>query len=243
MSETYPRPHTELEAAVGHVYDEPELLITALTHSSYSNEMKAARAPAVECNERMEFLGDSVLSLAVSEFLFEKYPELPEGDLSRIRSGVVCEKALGRFAEKISLGDYLLLGHGEELTHGRSRVSILADAFEALLASLYLDGGFGEVKRFLLPIVSDEVELMLENGNTRDYKTLLQQIVQQERGELLEYVIVGESGPMHCRRFEVEARLNSNVIGRGTALSKREAEQLAAKEAVSLFGVKPERGT
>jgi len=233
---TYPKPLSELEDTIGYRFNDIELITTAFTHSSYSNEIKSGGRVA-ECNERMEFLGDSVLSIVVSRFLFEKYMDMPEGELSRIRANVVCEKALGRFAASLSLGDYLFLGRGEELTNGRSRVSILADAFEAMLAAMYLDSGIAAVRKFLLPIVSVEIERMLRQGNTCDYKTMLQQIVQQEHGEKLSYVIVGESGPMHSRRFEVEARLNSNVIGRGSAMSKREAEQLAAKEAITLFGV------
>ena len=165
-----------------------------------------------------------------------EHPELPEGDLSKIRAGTVNEKALSKFARSIDLGKYLLLGRGEDLTQGRSRPSILADAFEALLAAIYLDGGIENVKKFLLPLVSQEIKSMIDSGSFRDYKTMLQQIVQQEQGEILEYVVTGESGPPHMRTFEVEAHLNSNVIGRGKGHSKREAEQQAAREALKLFG-------
>ena len=224
-----------LEKTIGYIFKNRKLLHTALTHSSYSNE-KRAHGDKESCNERLEFLGDSVLSLIVSDYIFSVYPDMPEGELSKVRAGTICEKALAEFARNIKLGDYLFLGRGEELTNGRKRPSILADAFEALLASIYLDGSIDDVKRFLLPFVKREIKIILESGHTADYKSILQQIVQQEKGELLEYVLVEESGPAHKRIFTVEARLNNNVVGVGTAGNKREAEQIAAREALSLFG-------
>ena len=224
-----------LEKTIGYVFKNRTLLHTALTHSSYSNE-KRAHGDSESCNERLEFLGDSVLSLIVSDYIFSAYPDMPEGELSKVRAGTICEKALAEFARNIKLGDYLFLGRGEELTNGRERPSILADAFEALLASVYLDGSIDDVKHFLLPFVKEEISKILASGHTADYKSILQQIVQQEKGELLEYIPVREAGPAHNRIFTVEARLNNNVIGVGTAGSKREAEQIAAREALSLFG-------
>ena len=224
-----------LEKTIGYIFKNRKLLHTALTHSSYSNE-KRAHGDKESCNERLEFLGDSVLSLIVSNYIFSVYPDMPEGELSKVRAGTICEKALAEFARNIKLGDYLFLGRGEELTNGRKRPSILADAFEALLASIYLDGSIEDVKRFLLPFVKREIKSILESGHTADYKSILQHIVQQEKGELLEYVLVEESGPAHKRIFTVEARLNNNVVGVGTAGNKREAEQIAAREALSLFG-------
>ena len=224
-----------LEKTIGYIFKNRKLLHTALTHSSYSNETRA-HGDKESCNERLEFLGDSVLSLIVSDYIFSVYPDMPEGELSKVRAGTICEKALAEFARNIKLGDYLFLGRGEELTNGRKRPSILADAFEALLASIYLDGSIDDVKRFLLPFVKREIKSILESGHTADYKSILQQIVQQEKGELLEYVLVEESGPAHKRIFTVEARLNNNVVGVGTAGNKREAEQIAAREALSLFG-------
>ncbi|MBQ8551229.1 MAG: ribonuclease III [Clostridia bacterium] len=227
-----------LEDKIGYKYKNTQLLLTALTHSSYANECKP-KGEHVEYNERLEFLGDSVLSIIVSDYLFRHYPDTPEGDLTRIRASAVCEKTLGKLALDLGLGKYMRLGHGEEMGHGRERVSILADAFEALLASIYLDSGSRDsVEKFLLPRVIPEIKQFVENGKNKDYKTLLQQIVQQERGEILEYVLTGESGPDHAKVFCVEARLNSNVIGHGKGKSKREAEQLAAKEALVLFGDK-----
>jgi len=224
-----------LQETIGHTFKKKELLLRALTHSSYSNELKSKGIDS-DCNERLEFLGDSVLSVTVSDYLFESYPHMPEGDLSKVRAGTVCEKALFGFAKKISLGDYLFLGHGEEINNGRNRASILADAFEALIAALYLDGGIDCAAEFILPFVIAETDAIISSGRMKDYKTLLQQIIQQEQGERLEYVTVNEFGPAHMKSFEVEARLNSNIIGRGIASTKREAEQLAAKEALKLFG-------
>lgn len=237
-TETLPRSPEEFEERIGYKYNDISLLVNALTHSSFANEMKP-KGIHVEFNERLEFLGDSVLSIIVSDYLFRHYPELPEGDLTRIRASAVCEKTLGKLAAALELGKYMRLGHGEELSMGRERVSINADAFEALLASIYIDSGSRDaVEAFLIPRVKPEIKLFIENGKNKDYKTLLQQIVQQERGELLEYVLTGESGPDHDKCFMVEARLNSNIIGHGKAHSKREAEQLAAKEALVLFGDK-----
>ncbi len=227
-----------LEEALGYKFNDISLLETALTHSSYSNELRL-RHQACECNERLEFLGDSVLSIVVSEYLYAHYSRRPEGELTKMRAAVVCEDALSKFAKKIDLGSYLLLGHGEEKNNGRERKSITADAFEAVLASVYLDAGkHGKamVARFVLPFIIEEIRQFESEGQHKDYKTLLQQIVQQAEGEKLEYVTVGESGPDHNKQFEVEARLNSNVIGRGTGRSKRAAEQNAAAEAIKLFG-------
>lgn len=224
-----------LEKAIGYTFSNRTYLERALTHSSFANEMRN-RDPSYRDNERMEYLGDSVLSLVTSEYLFLTHPEMPEGKLSLVRAASVCEKTLAFFAEEIGLGNYLLLGHGEEQNNGRSRPSILSDAFEALLCAIYLDSGIENVKTFLLPMLSAKISEIIETGSAEDYKTSLQHIIQQEHGEVLCYVTVGESGPAHKKVFEVEARLNSNVIGRGKAGSKREAEQLAAKEALALFG-------
>ncbi len=236
--EKLPRSADLFEKKIGYSFKEKNLLLTALTHSSYANECKP-KGKGVEYNERLEFLGDSVLSIIVSDYLFKQYPDTPEGDLTRIRASAVCEKTLGKLALDIELGKYMRLGHGEEMSHGRERISILADAFEALLAAIYLDSGSrGAVEKFLMPLVIPEIHQFVDNGKNKDYKTLLQQIVQQEHGEILEYVLSGESGPDHAKIFEVEARLNSNVIGHGKGRSKREAEQQAAKEALVLFGDK-----
>ena len=231
------KPMHELEQRIGYTFENKQYLTVALTHSSYSNEMKA-KGEKVPFNERLEFLGDSVLSIVVSSYLFETYKNKQEGDLTKIRAAVVCEKALSKFASKIELGSYMFLGHGESMNQGRTRASIIADAFEALLAAMYLDSDetFGAVQKFLLPFIEAEIDYIASSGEFIDYKTNLQQIVQQASGELLEYVLVEETGPDHNKKFRVEARLNSNVIGRGTGKTKREAEQSAAREALVLFG-------
>ena len=226
-----------LEKAIGYTFNNKYILTEALTHSSYANELKAKKRMAA-CNERLEFLGDAVLSSIVSEYLFVKYSDLPEGELTQRRKAVVQSSALASYARRIGLGDYLFLGNGEEKGGGRERQSTLENAFEALIAAIYLDAaekGKEEVKRFALPFIKKELD---ENYSAvaTDPKTELQQLIQQAEGDFLEYFTVNEYGPDHEKTFEVEARMNSNVIGRGVGRSKREAEQNAAMEALKLFG-------
>ena len=231
-----------LEAAVGYVFKDKSLLTRALTHSSHSNE-SGLKNHHMYCNERLEFLGDSVLSIVTSNYLYRHFADCPEGELTRMRAEVVCERALSGYANVIELGKYLLLGIGEEKNNGRNRKSILADAFEALLAAIYIDAGergMETVERFLLPFIAKEIDSIGKSkGFSGDPKSLLQQFVQQAEGDFLEYVVVSQSGPDHMKSFKVEARLNSNVIGRGQGRSKREAEQNAAREALALFSVIP----
>ena len=215
-----------LETRIGYTFTDKNLAATALTHSSFSNENKA-RGVEVRCNERLEFLGDSVLSLIASVHLFKENHDLFEGDLTKIRAGVVCENALY---------ELLRLGRGEENTGGRNRKSILSDAFEAVIAAVYLDGGFEKAQSFVLPFVTKAANALMQSGSTEDYKTLLQKFIQHNRGDILEYAVTNESGPSHKRTFEVQVSLNNNVIGSGSGSSKREAEQMAAKEALRLFG-------
>ena len=225
-----------LERAIGYKFSNVEILKEALTHSSYAHELKTKKVE-VRCNERLEFLGDTVLSIITSEYLFKKYSELPEGDLTHIRAALVQSQSLASYAKSIELGDYLYLGHGEE--KNRNRQSILEDAFEALLAAIYLDAGengLETVRAFLIPIIQKRIESG-ESMLHSDAKTELQQITQVSDGAMPSYVIIGESGPDHAKTFEVEVRLNSNVIGHGVGRSKREAEQNAAREALKLFGV------
>ena len=232
---------SELEAKIGYSFTDIEILRLALTHSSYANEIKSKNKHML-CNERLEFLGDSVLSLITSEYIYSTYTDLPEGELTKIRADAVCEEALGEYAKDIELGKYLFLGHGEELNGGRDRKSICADAFEALIAAIYTDtlriGGdaFERARDFVLPFVSAHIMSRMRSGASSDSKTKLQQIIQQVNGEVLEYVVVAEEGPDHMKTFVVEAHLNSNVIGTGKGRSKREAEQAAAKQALELFG-------
>ena len=222
----------ELEKVIGYTFQEKKYLEIALSHSSYTNEMKHA----TECNERQEFLGDAVLSIIVSDYLFRNYKHLPEGELTKIRASLVCEKSLFQFAQIIHLGDYLYLGKGEEMTGGRSRPSILADAFEALIAAIYLDGGIEAARKFVLGFIEKRLHEESPELLYKDYKTILQEIIQQNREEALSYCLVDESGPDHDKRFVVEVHLNSNVIGKGVGRSKKQAEQMAAKEALELMG-------
>lgn len=220
-----------VEAVIGYTFQNKELLQTALQHSSYVNESKKG----MKNNERLEFLGDSVLSIIVSDYLFKHFNHVSEGDLSKLRASIVCEKSLYQWAKLIDLGGFLFLGKGEEMTGGRDRPSILSDAFEAVIAAIYLDGGIEPartfVMRFARPAIEDGVM-----PKVKDYKTTLQEIIQQNPEEVIEYVLVEESGPDHDKRFVIEIHLNSNVIGRGVGRSKKQAEQLAAKEALELMG-------
>lgn len=219
------------EQIIGYTFHDGSLLQTALTHSSYANEM-GGKLPF---NERLEFLGDSVLGMITAEYLYKTHPEMPEGQLTKLRASLVCEKSLHKFAQSIKLGEFMNLGKGEVNTGGRQRPSILADAFESLIAAIYLDAGFEEAKKFVLGFIS---QAAIEEPDISDYKSALQEIVQKNHGEILEYFMVGESGPDHNKTFLVEVRLNSNVIGTGEGHSKKQAEQMAAKQALHLMGVK-----
>ena len=220
----------QLQQVIHYQFHNITFLEVALTHSSYANEMRHQ----VRYNERQEFLGDAVLSIIVSDYLFNNYT-VPEGDLTKLRAALVCERSLDVMANKFGVGDYLRLGHGEEMTGGRTRPSIIADAFEALIAAIYLDSGIESAREFVLPFVIE----MLEHEDSlsfKDYKTILQEIIQQNPEEKLVYKLVGEKGPDHDKRFVVEVLLNSNVIGKGQGRSKKTAEQMAAKEALELMG-------
>ncbi|MPN38132.1 Ribonuclease 3 [bioreactor metagenome] len=187
-------------------------------------------------NERLEFLGDSVLSILVSEHLYLNFKDLPEGELTKIRALVVCEQSLCLCAREINLGSYLQLGKGEQKNNGRSRPSILADAFEALIAAVYLDGGIDSVKNAVMPILLPMIQKAVSKKLHSDYKTALQEIVQKNKEEVLEYVLAQEKGPDHSKVFVVQLYLNSNVIATGEGKSKKEAEQEAAKSALRLMG-------
>ena len=236
----YPYPLEKLEKAIGYTFKNKSIITVALTHSSYANEQKMhSHKKKAECNERLEFLGDSVLSFITSRFIYEKFADQPEGFLTKTRAAVVCSKSLANLANKIGLGNYLLLGKGEEDT-GRTNPKILENAFEALLAAIYLDSSYSidTVAKFLMPIIEPEIHDASKNSISFDYKTALQQFVQSVGKDRLQYICVGESGPDHNKTFEVEAKLNSNIVGRGIGKTKREAEQNAAKEALELFAVK-----
>ena len=213
---------------LGYVFKNPTLLETALTHSSYANENKKNR---VASNERLEFLGDSVLGMAVSVLIYDGNPNLPEGQMTRLRAELVCEKSLATLAVTLGLGECLRLGRGEEKGGGRERPSILADAVEAVVAAIYLDGGFEPVRQLVTEHLAPQAgRMQLENY---DYKTVLQEAVQVKTGQVLSYHTIDESGPDHMKSFTVEVRLNGEAIGYGKGKSKKEAEQSAAKSALS----------
>ena len=215
-----------LEKIIGYSFNNKELLKLALTHSSYSNDNKQGK---FNNNERLEFLGDAVLELSSSEFLFNEYKNKPEGELTRMRASIVCEPTLALCAKDINLSQYLLLGRGEDNTGGRYRDSIASDAFEAVIGAIYLDGGFTIAKEFVMKFVMNDIE---NKHLFYDSKTILQEIVQKQYKERVEYVLINESGPDHNKSFEVEVRLNEKVLGKGLGRTKRKAEQQAAYEAI-----------
>ena len=237
--ETYMNPMERLEATIGYTFSDKKLLRQAMTHSSHSNET-GDKNHHLLCNERLEFLGDSVLSIAVSRYLYTTYPQEGEGILTNMRKDVVCAEALARYARAVGIGECLLLGKGEAQTGGYDKENILADAFEALLAAIYLDAGENAmdiIDGFLLPLVEKDLSELISKGIDGDYKTPLQQLVQQTEGDVLEYVLISAEGPDHRKTFEVEVRVNSNPCGRGVGTSKRKAEQAAAKAALKVFGI------
>lgn len=215
---------------LGIAFHDTNLLENALTHSSYANEGNRG----LKSNERLEFLGDSVLGFVTARYLFER-DSASEGELTKLRASLVCEKALCSYARALGLGEYLLLGKGERASGGADRPSILADAFEAVIAAIYLDNGLDAVRAFLLPYLEEELSHQ-RRPQFKDYKTVLQEIIQQNPEEQLQYELKSESGPDHNKQFTVEVHLNSNVIGTGKGRSKKEAEQQAAKEALKLMG-------
>ena len=215
-----------LETAIGYRFHNISLLQNALTHSSYANERWHN---SLLSNERLEFLGDSVLGMLVAEYLYRNFPDRPEGELTRMRADMVCEQTLAAVANRIGIGEHLLLGHGEEQGGGRSRNSILADAMESVIAACFLDGGMeaalGIVQKFIL------VEVPVKKLHNTDYKTTLQELVQRKKNQTLIYALVGQSGPDHNKQFVVEVSLNGSVVGKGTGTSKKRAEQDAARDA------------
>lgn len=223
--------YSQFESNLGYKFKNIKLLSQALTHSSYANENKNPRSS----NERLEFLGDSVLSIIVSDYIYNNF-EIAEGELTKLRASLVCEEALFDFARQLCLGDFIKLGKGEAQNGGNQRPSILSDAFEAVLAAIYLDGGIEPAKRMVLRFVCDDLQHR-NKISFKDYKTKLQEVIQKNPEERLEYVLSGESGPDHAKQFEIEIMLNSNVIARGTGKSKKAAEQAAAHEALKLMGI------
>lgn len=216
---------TAFEEIIGYTFKDKELLKTALTHSSYANENRIK-----EDNERLEFLGDSVLGFVTAEYLFSQFKNRPEGELTKLRAAVVCEKSLFKFAEKISLGQYIYMGKGEDHSGGRNRPSIVSDAFEAVIAAMYIDGGIEVVKPYILSFIADAVK---KEASFKDNKSLLQEEIQKNKGNAISYEELGESGPDHDKTFIFAVKLNGEEIGRGEGRSKKEAEQAAAGDALA----------
>lgn len=220
--------HT-LEEALGYTFKDKALLRAALYHSSYANEH---RGGGISSNERLEFLGDAVLGLVTADDLFAKYPDLPEGDLTRIRAALVCEESLHEVAQSLHLGDFLQLGKGEEMGGGRQRPSILADATESVFAAVYLDGGMEEARSLIHRVLLDKERVEVVEERRRDFKTELQEFVQRKPNQTLHYEMVSATGPDHAKEFTFCVTLNGEVIGLGKGHSKKEAEQIAAKTAL-----------
>lgn len=225
----------ELEKETGYTFKDPGNLVLALTHSSYANEKKAA---GLKSNERLEFLGDSVLNIVTSDYIYRNYPELHEGEMTRTRAAVVCEASLMRCAERIRLGEYLFLGKGEENTGGRTRSSILSDAFEALIGAIYIDGGISAARRFILRYMEDIYQDIDRQNEFRDYKTMFQEIIQKQSDQKIHYRILDERGPDHDKTFTAQVLVGNEPYGEGTGRSKKEAEQNAAKDAINNMQVK-----
>ncbi len=235
MSKASPSPVRGIDAfqkKIGYKFKNIALLQRALTHSSFANEN---RADKIYDNERLEFLGDSVLGMVTALYLFKKYPDEPEGELTKMRASLVCAGALCARAKSINLGAHLRLGHGEESGGGRERESILADAFEAVIGAIYIDSGEAAAGEFIKKFVLSN--LSAGDRAVMDYKTTLQEIVQKNRGEKLSYRVLESNGPDHERSFTVEVLINSNSVGCGSGHSKKEAEQMAAREALKLMGM------
>lgn len=218
--------YTQLQQGLGYIFRDKKLLENALTHSSFANERRDGR----QDNERLEFLGDSILGFVVAGFLYRLYPDKPEGDLTRIRADLVCERNLARCAAKVELGKYLLLGHGEDLAGGRQRDSIVSDAMESVIAASYLDGGFDAAKGIIDRLIL--TELPQGRPGNFDYKTVFQELVQREKDRVIRYELTGESGPDHDKTFTVNVLVNETVVGTGMGRSKKKAEQAAAEQAL-----------
>lgn len=214
---------TREEKLIGYEYRDPSLLFTALTHSSYANENN------IRDNERLEFLGDSVLSVIISDYIFKKMQNVDEGDLTKFRATIVCEQGLSETAKKINLSSIVRLGHGEELTGGRKRASIISDAFEAVLASIYLDGGLQRASEWLLPLMKDLIADVLAGKKYGDYKTMLQEVIQKKNSGVVTYDVVRETGKDHNKTFEVRVLIDGVPGSRGVGKSKKDAEQHAAQ--------------
>ncbi|KXG79004.1 ribonuclease III [Thermotalea metallivorans] len=219
----------ELEMKLGYQFHNRKLLSESLTHSSYANEHKKKH---MKYNERLEFLGDAVLSIVISDYLYNHLSTLQEGELTKIRASIVCEPSLATCSKKMDIGKFILLGKGEDVTGGRERVSILADTFEAIIGAIYLDGGLEKAKHFILESLKDIIDDAIHGRIHQDYKTHLQELIQSENSEKITYEVIGEEGPDHDKVFHVHVKIGDKIVGTGSGKSKKEAEQNAAKEAL-----------
>lgn len=218
---------------INYQFKNERLISTALSHSSYANEHKNE---GVECNERLEFLGDAILGFVVGEYIYKRFSLWPEGKLTKLRASVVCETMLSKKGRELGINNALKLGKGEEHTGGRERNSIIADAVESVIGAIYLDGGMDEARKFILNLLVDEINEISSTVHILDAKTTLQEIIQRDSQEPIEYVITSESGPAHCKSFAVEVCHKQRVLGKGVGHSKKEAEQMAAMEAIKAIG-------
>ena len=225
----------ELQKKIGYTFKDSSLLTLAMSHSSYANEKHLSK---LGCNERLEFLGDAVLEIVSSDFLFHRFPDMPEGDLTKTRASMVCEPTLAYCAEQIDLGSYLLLGKGEDATRGRTRNSVVSDAMEALIGAIYLDGGFTSAKEFILNFVLNDME---HKKLFYDSKTILQEMVQARGTDLLSYELLEETGPDHNKTFQVAALIGNQEISRGLGRTKKAAEQRAAYQAILKLKIEENR--
>ncbi len=216
----------ELEEEIGYKFKNPKLLKTALTHTSYAYEKN------VQSNEKLEYLGDSILEFISSEYLYNNYPKLKEGEMTKVRATVVCESSLYKIAQRYNFGEKLYLGKSEIMSGGRNRPAILADSVEAVIAAIYLDGGIDKTKKFIIENLKEEIKIASENVGQKDYKTVLQEKLQIKGDVVIDYIIVKEKGPDHNKEFEAEVRCNSNPLARGKGRTKKQAEMQAAKQAL-----------
>lgn len=221
------------EKKIGYTFSNKDTLLLAFTHSSYANEQKKGHH---ENNERLEFLGDAVLDMVVSEYMYRLFCEMPEGELTKLRASVVCETSLAKLARQFQLGDYLLLGKGEETTGGRNRDSILADAFEAVIGAVCIDGGIENATKYILSFMKEEIQNTKNSIKIVDFKTHLQEVIQRTSKSPLHYVIVDETGPDHSKLFVSEVHHANKILGKGSGKSKKEAEQAAAQNALQKMG-------
>ena len=220
---------TKLEESIGYTFKNKELLKIALTHKSYANEEKT------ESNEKFEFLGDAILEFISSKYIFKNKPDLKEGDMTKLRAEVVCEKSLHKIAVRHKISDFIYVGKGEEKNHGNEGIAVLADSIEAIIAAIYFDAGLDQAEKFILDNLKEEVEISCKNIGMKDFKSVLQEKVQEQKDGKVEYVLLSETGPDHNKTFEVEVLVNDKVLAKGIGHTKKKAEMEAARKAINLI--------